>query len=158
MKSTAQRLSEVYCRPKTDGEWRIVAGHSMVHPDNKRDFPFVIHWKWQSEAPYPIGHGNNMTMATNEDVDGKTEIPVSQFIDLLNDSIVPWRLEEDGFIETDLETCLGYEFALPNGVTIQVTQGLDVAVIEGDGFRRNHILFQGCKTYTKLLNLIEMIG
>jgi hypothetical protein len=144
MKSTQERLNKSYCRP-TKNEWRALGiecpfrNSAVVKRFN--DSSMDVTWTDYPELP-------NL----------RQEIPVSHFIDLLSDSIVPWRLEEDGFTETDFETCLGYEFALPNGVTIQITQGLDVAVIEGDGLRRNLILFQGCKTYTDLLTLIRLIG
>jgi hypothetical protein len=147
MKSTQERLSEVYCRPKTKEEWTQVASVKKLGRRFCNQQDAVSFWI----------DGDKGVVSDAVPFD-RTEIPVSHFIDLLNDGIVQWRLEEDGFTETDLETCLGYDFALPNGVTIQVTQCLDVAVIEGDGLSRNVILFQGCKTYTDLLTLIRLIG
>lgn len=174
MKSTKERLEQTYCRPTNDKEWAIVAGHSETHPQNKIDFPFVRNWAWDTEAPYPIDIKNNMTMATSEEVVGKTEIPSQHFSDLVHDRIVPWRLEEDGFVKENPLEIDGvvfkvpykedYTFSSPNktGVIISIRfehgMYLGTCIFTIHAHPHHVINLSGIKTYTQLLNLIEMIG
>lgn len=78
MKTTAERLSESFCKPRMEEEWREL-----------KCLPY------QHSAVYCIAEDGR---ARGTVWPKSTEIPVTQFLDLLHDRIVPWRLEEDGFI------------------------------------------------------------
>jgi hypothetical protein len=87
----------------------------------------------------------------------KTEIPVSNFIDLLNDSIVPWRLELDGFVFYE---STGQHILHTNGlkryhVTLPpMSNTVKVDAWDGD----KGITADGITTYTELITLIRLIG
>jgi hypothetical protein len=125
MKSTKERLKSSYCVPK-GAEWDAfglipLTGHKVM---------------WLGGEP---------TLVSGEFTD-RTEIPVSHFIDLLNDSIVPWRLEEDSF---DIQDGITYFETVAGSFRIEA---------DGDV---SHIVTgrtANVTTYTDLLTLIRLIG
>jgi hypothetical protein len=131
MKTTQERLSEVYCKPKTVDEWRQVSGYTVDEGD-------------YNNAVYDAEIG--VIDALDSEIDGLTEIPVSYFIDLLKDSIVQWRLEEDGF---DIQEGITYFETVAGSFRIEA---------DGDV---SHIVTgrtANVDTYTDLLTLIRLIG
>jgi hypothetical protein len=86
------------------------------------------------------------------ELEGRTEIPVTHFTDLLHDSIASWRLEEDGFerLCTNLHQL---KVADAQGCYI-VVNAIEVEMWVGGEFR----IMEGITTYTDLLTLIELIG
>jgi hypothetical protein len=125
MKTTEQRLSEVYCRPTTQEEWDLfglinLKGHQVMVLAGE---PTLV------KGDFP----------------NRTEIPVTHFQDLLNDSIVAWRLIEDDFVSCNigLMTYVG-----PFRIKVGIDGG---AYLDG-----THL--PNVKTYTQLLTLIELIG
>ncbi len=142
MKTTAQRLSEVYCRPKK-GEWK---GLMLV------DVPFrnMIAGRRRGELCFLQPPPFAAIMDVNETDFHKgirTEIHVQHFIDLLNDSIVAWRLEEDTNERGGHESIWRI---------IYVNQ-YHIITIEKDLSVRLNGKPTKVKTYTQLLTLIEMI-
>jgi len=132
MKSTAERLREVYCVLKSDED--AITVFSV-------DCAYLMH--------YPETWGKGDKVMVTDGMLGvwynstRTEIPVSHFIDLLNDSIVPWRLEEDGF----------FAIAGIYSITHEIDFDPRSKVISVCGVPRDNI-----KTYTDLLTLIRLIG
>ena len=138
MKSTQERLNKSYCRPTTEEEWAkftvsrftsLGYASTYVYFYNDPDLDMVQRIKSDTWIP-----------------SGLTEIPVSHFIDLLNDSIVPWRLEEDGFDIQDgityFETVAGSFRIEANGEVSHIVTGRTANV----------------DTYTDLLTLIRLIA
>ena len=144
MKTTQERLSEVYCVLKSDEE-----ATAVFHVD----CAYLMH--------YPETWGKGDKVMVTDGMLGvwynstRTEIPVSHFIDLLNDSIVPWRLEEDGFKSTPWIDANQYEIALPKSKSVTVFKG---QVTAWDDIKNSEIDMDGITTYTDLLTLIRLIG
>ena len=143
MKSTAQRLGESYCKPTTEEEWKQVSG---VFPLGKR----FCHQK-DAKAYWVEGLIGVVSDIVQHD---RTEIPVAPFTDLLHDRIAPWRLEEDGFNQiTPYVQTRQYFFDFVT-VTFEA-ENVHVTIpdrLGAFGIRRCNVT-----TYTKLINLIEMI-
>jgi hypothetical protein len=144
MKTTQERLSEVYCVIKSDEDatalFNIDCAYLMHYPETwvKGDKVMVTDGM--------LGVWYNST---------RTEIPVSHFIDLLNDSIVPWRLGDDGFVchenggfpwwsfdftKDDSDFCIQF---LNNTIRVWVN---------------SELIKTNVKTYTDLITLIRLIG
>jgi len=151
MKTTAQRLAEVYCRPTTEDEWKQLStlrtiGYRTCH--QKDEVAYFIH--------------NDKGYVAHFIPEDHTEIPVQHFQDLLNDSIVGWRLIEDGFIKDDVFIEGYYTYARPANEEKDTPRKWFIHILfQHDGDIR--ILLDGepipkVKTYTKLLTLIELIG
>lgn len=91
MKNT--RLEDVYCVPKTEDEWKLLISGLEYSVKEDSDFacididgtPLILDKDFLKDPDF--GHY----------FDGRKQIPVDQFLDLLNDKITPWRLEEVGF-------------------------------------------------------------
>jgi hypothetical protein len=133
MKSTAERLSESYCRPN-EIDWKAI---ELI--DDERVIRHYRDWS---------------ICATVGSLLGRTEIPVSHFIDLLNDSIAPWRLEEDGF-----QTMSGIVHTLELRPVIDgETVARRITVITDTGKVYLNDGPTNVTTYTQLLKLIELIG
>jgi hypothetical protein len=138
MKSTVKRLSEVYCRPKTEDEFRSVIKHGSFKGGNQVVF-------------YNRTFFNDRDGGVDETMYYKgfnrTEIPVSHFLDLLNDSIVVWRLLED------TKERGGHESTWR---IIYVNQ-YHIITIEKDMSIRVNGNPTKVKTYTDILTLIRLI-
>jgi len=94
MKKT--ELKDVYCVLKTDEDWTKLGLKSHVYAEKSAVF-------WSYDMPM----NNGVVGPTNPHLlklQGRTEIPAQHFIDLLEDRIVPWRLEEIGFNNQMVET------------------------------------------------------
>jgi hypothetical protein len=73
----------------------------------------------------------------------------------MHDRIAPWRLEEDGFKSTPWGGTNEYEIDLPKEKSVTIFKGQVTAWNDNAG---SDIDMDGCKTYTQLLTLIELIG
>lgn len=82
-------LENSYCRPKTEEEWE------MIYPNAS----WLGLYPSKESHVYFDGTGKYLASGPNENTN-RNEIPVQHFLDLLNDSIVPWRLEELNFNPT----------------------------------------------------------
>ena len=82
-------LENSYCVPRTVEEWSLCLNGDIPSMINQTHIAF-FHAGELSSA-------NENGFWWKDRKDGKTEIPVPHFIDLLHDRIVPWRLEEIGF-------------------------------------------------------------
>jgi len=128
MKSTRERLSESYCRPN-EIDWKAI---ELIDDDR-----VTRHYRDWSIC------------ATVGSLLGRTEIPVSHFIDLLHDTIAPWRLEEDGF-----EFAHGEQFICFEGEhSIVVNEEGDLYIVHDQSEIPLNIT-----TYTDLLTQIRLIG
>lgn len=99
-------------------------------------------------------------IAKSAELNGFDKIPVSHFIDLLQDRIAPWRLEEDGF-EYDYELIGRAEKTLENGYVVRCkfANGKHVMTsVSLDKSFKYEFHYGKVDTYTQLLTLIELIG
>ena len=71
-------LENTYCRPTTEAEWDLLPNRDL--------------WCRNEDAVF------GAIDFSKQKVSGKTEIFVQHFIDLLEDRICKWRLEEVGFV------------------------------------------------------------
>jgi hypothetical protein len=162
MKTTQERLSEVYSRlsdENAESEKQQLRGAAIAA--GCYGGVYFVHSYYgglpkPSEYTFHISEVNGSIRGVagkyfeGELKDcGKTEVQFSHFIDLLNDSIVPWRLEADGFIDK-----WNGSFLLPikGKADIKIhrmARGISVEY---------HAPFEGIKTYTDLITLIRLIG
>ena len=145
MKPTAQRLSEVYCRPKKH-EWKEV----LTWDEHLTKSLPIVSWDWAMDGKcYPISRTEN-----HYTLKDRTEIPVTHFIDLLQDNIAPWRLKEDGF-----ETLSGVVYKrMFNSIIYGERVRNTITVITDTGKVYLNDKPTNCKTYTDLITLIKLIG
>jgi len=143
MKTTAQRLSEVYCRPTNEAEWvksiPWLNGDYMLSDIAKTSF-------------LAFGDGT----ISKDPQEGMVEIPVQHFIDLMEDNIVAWRLVEDGFIKTVINKhCDLYTLKNNNcDVCIYIYYDGTFEVWLQDEFTE---IRMNIKTYSDLLTLIRFM-
>jgi hypothetical protein len=166
MKSTAERLSEAYCRPKTKDEWVTIFSAKKMDRESsladryiemKYDLAYVV----SDGVLLPLNGG--MMWAHKRQMSMRTEIPVQHFLDLMNDSIVSWRALLDGF---DIHSAT---HEIKNGFTefkFNINEIYVFVKFPYDNSKPSVSLFksdikipmEGCKTYTELLILIRLIG
>ena len=129
-------LENTYCAPSTEDEWAAIdALNPRVELRMKGAFVYTLK-----------EHGKRRLWVCHREKGNAKEIPVSSYIDLLHDRIVPWRLEEVGFMHTVRGI---YELNVnPQGhFTLEYCEGF-VYVSAG----RTSIT-----TFTDLLTLIQML-
>jgi hypothetical protein len=131
MKTTAQRLSEVYCRPKGEKEWGMFG---LIDIGTN----YAV---WSVDGVATVTDCNLPELFT--------EIPVQHFIDLIENRIVAWRLAEDGFKKQGY----GYIFYLKD-IEILLDKHFEVYLQDNNDCE---MYFDGCKTYTDLLTLIRLL-
>jgi len=138
MKTTAQRLSEVYCLPKGAKEWGMFG---LIDIGTN----YAV---WSVDGKATVTDCNLPELFT--------QIRVQQFIDLIEDTIVAWRLVEDGLVETFIdEDCDLY--TLKNNkcdvcICIYYDETFEVVLeVELTHIRIN------VKTYSDLLTLIRLL-
>jgi len=145
MKTTAERLSGIFCIPKTEREW-ILLGYKGI-PD------FAINGERAFYA-YEGDEGNYvrsiLLMDKILDFPWLTlRVPVQEFTDLLEDNICGWRLVEDGFLDRG------------NGRwSLRIKDRSDLIVQRMAQGRMEviyHVPFSGCKTYTDIITLRNLI-
>jgi hypothetical protein len=151
MKSTAERLSEVYCKTTTYKKMREVIGScdESVGFGSYCGLP-----NSDSEMFFYYSESDGYVRVENNKPDC-TKIPVQHFIDLLKDNIAAWRLEEDGF-NFFMGKFPYYEFHPRKRIKLswsETTKDSGVALELPDDAEWLNI-----KTYTQLLTLIELIG
>jgi hypothetical protein len=133
MKSTAERLSEVFTVPETNGECQSVG----IGSDN---IGTEVCMGWKGVLVRYIDAG-------------RSKIPFPQFIDLLHDRIAPWRLEENGFSSYPSTGCYGITINDVIGVYIMFKFGDVELWVNGEC-----LPMTGITTYTDLITLIRLIG
>lgn len=84
MKET--KLSEVYCVPENEEDWELLG---LLESKNTNGYNY--HDLSASVSMY------DGKACLYEKSSNKKEVAVQQFLDLLNDKIVDWRLEDIGF-------------------------------------------------------------
>jgi hypothetical protein len=166
MKSTQERLSEVYSRLSDENreaekqqlrEAAALAGYygcvSLTH-SYFGGLPKPSEYTFRTSVNGMIRGEAGKYFEDESKGRGKTEIPVSHFIDLLNDSIVSWRLVNDGF-----NTMCGIVHTLElrpviDGETVvrKITVITDTEKVYLNDGPTN------VTTYTDLLTLIRLIG
>jgi hypothetical protein len=138
MKSTAKRLSEVYCVLKSDED--AITVFSV-------DCAYLMHY------PETWGKGDKVMVTDGMLVvwynSTRTEIPVSHFMDLLRDTIAPWRLLEDAKERGGDPRSWGIIYVNQHHI-IEITKDMKVVL--------NGRPMKGITSYTELLTLIRLIG
>lgn len=143
MKKT--ELKDVYCVPKTEEEWQQLDsthGFNVVGEENGfvNSNDIVVY--------EPEGLYQACLRLENSDI---KEVSVSKFIDLLEDRIVPWRLEEVGFVCESV----GNEYYLSK-YNHEGNQMWDISI-----FIDNWIYLMGIelniKTFTEIETLIRFL-
>jgi hypothetical protein len=71
-------LENSYCRPKNEAEWKLIGLYNPIQP-------------------FCVEHIKGRKRYSSRPKKTKTEIPIQQFIDLLEDRMATWRLIEAGF-------------------------------------------------------------
>jgi hypothetical protein len=145
MKTTAQRLSEVYCRTTTRKKMHEV----ISSVDESVGFGSYCGLpNSDSEMFFYYSESDGYVRVENKKPD-RAEIPVQHFIDLIEDKIVAWRLVEDGFEVSEY----GYTFK-----SVYVHNPDPVTKIFVDVETENDAVpFTNVKTYTDLLTLIRLL-
>jgi hypothetical protein len=136
MKTTAQRLSEVYCKPKGAKEWGMFG---LIDIGTN----YAV---WSVDGKATVTDCNLPELFT--------QIPVQHFIDLIEDKIVAWRLVEDGLFKAVIDCDL---YTLKNNncdVCICIYYDGTFEVCLQDEFTE---IRMNVKTYTDLLTLIRFL-
>jgi hypothetical protein len=152
MKITQERLAESYCKPQTEEEWKRFTVSRFTSLGEKSTYVYFYN--------DPDLDSSSRIKSDTWLPNGITEIPVPHFIDLLHDRIAPWRLEEDGF-EHITNRIGGYVLQWDiNDVSVLIVRFSnkednepDVEIESESGWTP----FPGCKTYSQLLTLIQLI-
>ena len=132
MKSTAERLSESYCRPRTVEDWIDLMGF-----DQSKHAEFCKYSQSLGAIP------------SDNTIGRTTEIAVQHFIDLLRDTIAPWRLAEDAKERGGDPRSWGIIYVNQHHI-IEITKDMKVVL--------NGRPMKGITSYTELLTLIRLIG
>jgi hypothetical protein len=145
MKTTAERLSEVYCRTTTRKKMHEV----ISSVDESVGFGSYCGLpNSDSEMFFYYSESDGYVRVENKKPD-RAEIPVQHFIDLIEDKIVAWRLVEDGFEVSEY----GYTFK-----SVYVHNPDPVTKIFVDVETENDAVpFTNVKTYSDLLTLIRLL-
>lgn len=100
-------------------------------------------------------HDNTVYLSngTIGDWNTRTEIPVQQFIDLIEDKICKWRLEEVGFMSAPCSGKTCYAFFVKES-KVWVMEYEKVSIQNGNG---QHVPFEGIKTFTDIQKLIHLM-
>jgi hypothetical protein len=145
MRTTAERLSEVYCKTTTRKKMREVIGSldESVGFGSYCGLP-----NSDSEMFFYYSESDGYVRVENKKPN-RAEIPVQNFIDLIEDKIVAWRLVEDGFEVSEY----GYTFK-----SVYVHNPDPVTKIFVDVETENDAVpFTNVKTYSDLLTLIRLL-
>lgn len=136
-------IDKVYCRPKNEEEWKMVEPYGGIYEPNDS----VV---FDYDGVCLIIPDNDDDFV--KDIERRTEIPVKHFIDLFEDRIVPWRLEEvgfskqiDGYQSISFEDCSVHVFhgSIKTSITVQV----ELSDIE-----------LNISTFTELLQLLKFLN
>lgn len=156
-------LHNTYCKPNIE-EWEKIT--ALLKSIEK------YYWRKYDNDGNCFLHDDTVYLSngTIGDWNTRTEIPVQHFIDLIEDKIVAWRLVEDGFgrMSPDADR---YEYEMIKyGRLARPWQNYSAALrslmVKCDGevwlsiFVFGNEVRHPCnvKTYTQLINLIELIG
>lgn len=143
MKTTQERLAESFCRPNTEEETERLMDASRFC-----GFSWNV-WIHEGNWLYFVD-GEEFNLSG--ELEGRTEIPVQHFIDLLTDSIAAWRLEDDGFTKDEVgDFC--FDTTLGGVIISWDADGCAVFYSE-----RTDAHIGSIPTYTDLLTLIRLIG
>ena len=127
-------LENTYCKPTTEAEWDLLPNRDL--------------WCRNEDAVF------GAIDFRKQKVSGKTEIFVQHFIDLLEDKIVPWRLEEVGFKYIKDHTPF-YEFSLSKVSNLSWAESTSKHGIALE-IREEQIWFS-IHNFTDLLTLIRFL-
>lgn len=142
------KIEEVYTIPKTEEEWKLLDeahGFNVVGEENG----FV---KGQDCVVYE-SEGLYQALLRLEDND-LIEIPVERFLELINDRIVGWRLEELGFekVEKNL-TFYVLKIANTELSWSEKTKNAGVGIEIGE-----EAVWLNISTFTELLQQMKFLG
>jgi hypothetical protein len=130
------RIEDVYTVPKTEEEWKLFP----VRVRSDREICISSNSRCMTVR---LGHCSSL---------GMTEIPVDRFLDLLNDMIAPWRLDEAGFRRND-STGLEYFNIEISKVDLSWSAKYGVAITKGV-----EDIWLTITTFTELLQQMKFLG
>jgi hypothetical protein len=143
-------LHNTYCKPNIE-EWEKIT--ALLKSIEK------YYWRKYDNDGNCFLHDDTVYLSngTIGDWNTRTEIPVQHFIDLIEDTIVAWRLEDDFFIQQNGDE-LTRDFQ-------KSAKDCEVEVMFEDGwFQDVRIISKSfdyidtnCKTYSDLLTLIRLL-
>ena len=148
MRTTAERLSEVYCKTTTYKKMREVIGSldESVGFGSYCGLP-----NSDSEMFFYYSESDGYVRVENKKPN-RAEIPVQNFIDLIEDKIVPWRLVEDGF-----ENKYAFDYVYKVGVHTDLYITPNYYFIRGRYNSDEVDISVNLKTYSDLLTLIRLL-
>lgn len=128
-------LENSYCKPQSEAEWDLLPNRDL--------------WCRNEDAVF------GAIDFRKQKVSGKTEIPVQHFIDLIEDRIVPWRLEEIGFEYNE------YRGKVLSELSKYITTENENHCIDfdpNDGIVKVNLNgFEGVETFSEILTLIKFL-
>lgn len=133
------RIEDVYCVPKTEEDLNYFGCSKGVH----------IKWSEPSFKGHS-GLSYHYKEVLGVDMGSRTEIPVDQFLDLLNDKIADWRLLEVGFKSVDGK--FPYYSLRNNSIELSWSK-IGVAIEIG-----NEATWLKITTFTELLRQMKFLG
>lgn len=130
------RLDNSYCAPRTEDEWAAI---DALNPRTEL--------RMKGRFVYTLKeHGKRRLWVCHREKGNAKEIPVSRFLDLLHDRIVPWRLEEVGFMPS----------ASPDLLMLSTGHGILCASEDGVWFNHMRVAYN-ITTFTDLLQQIRFL-
>ena len=144
MKET--KLRDVYCVPKNQNEWIDLSTHNSYRIPN---FGRFLKNRVVLDTGHILGHNDAKDCYLEE----RIEIQVSKFIDLLEDRIVPWRLEEIGF--SSLPTVSDKERWILRLPSFELILFKEMVVFLAISY--NELVEMNIKTLTELKQLIKFL-
>jgi hypothetical protein len=103
-----------------------------------------------------ISYGIGCRLTDRHEHPNRIKLPTDQFIDLMEDSIKPWRLILDGFNTYPLHDSTLFELFLPRMLSVTICNGEVTIWNNADDYATLGVRMYGVTTYTQLLNLIDM--
>lgn len=144
---TMTTLENSYCVPRTEEEWFELGLKPHIYADKSAVF-------WSKDNPY----NNGISGPINPHLlraQKKSKVSVDKFLDLIHDRIVPWRLEEVGFL-SPFDAPI-YRLLTPNHII-----HVETRAESGGPFNPNDIVRvdggeTSITTFTELLTLIKLL-
>lgn len=128
-------LENSYCKPKGEAEWDLLPNRDL--------------WCRNEGAVFGV------IDFSKQKIQGMTEITVEQFLDLVYDKIVPWRLKEIGFEYNE------YRGKVLSELSKYITTENENHCIDfdpNDGIVKVNLNgFEGVETFSEILTLIKFL-
>ena len=128
-------LENSYCVPRTEEEFKSLHFYSGI--------------EYKGSLPVITSEGDSYCYIAYFGTGDRTKISVFHFRDLLHDRIVPWRLEEVGFVKQGTHPHTYYSLDARDAFRFLVTT---------NGVWLNGECLPTISTFTKLLTLVQFLN